>query len=101
MFYALEKNIFWPYNQHSKRVSTHLWGFFFFIIFAETPACSEEKKMKPKQIHQTLQTNYNLFYDKMVMAVCVPRKPRAQRRNSNKLDAVHLIICMEVMWFKM
>lgn len=21
---------------------THLWGFFFFIIFAETPACSEE-----------------------------------------------------------
>lgn len=24
-------------------VLTHLWGFFFFIIFAETPACSEEK----------------------------------------------------------
>lgn len=25
--------------------STHLWGFFFFIIFAETPACSEKNKI--------------------------------------------------------
>lgn len=33
----------------SSSAGTHLWGFFFFIMFAETPACSEET-------HQTLIT---------------------------------------------
>lgn len=50
-----------------QHVFTHLCGFFFFIILAETPACPEEKRT----IQIIYQTAASCSY-KMVMVLCVP-----------------------------